>query len=173
MKETIEKANLTCNELLTVTTEVEAMLNSRPLAYINANDLGEALTPSHLILGYRVFFPEPSAPPAHDPDYNQTPEVLNTRMRYVKSMCHYLWGRWKTEYLQELREFHQKRRQQKNNGTTQIPISEGQIVTVFEKVAPKLLWKLGRIKWLISSVNEKIPSAVICVASKSGHSSTL
>ena len=148
--------------------------HSRPLTYINADDLGEPLTPSHLILGYRVLsLPDPSATPAHDPDYNQTPEVLNRRMRYVKSICHHFWGRWKTEYLQELREFHRKRRQQKDNGATGIPIWEGQIVTVYEKGAPRLLWKLGRIERLISSADEKVRSAVIRVASKSGHSSTL
>ena len=75
MKKTIGKANLTYDELLTVTTEVEAMLNLRLLTYINADDLGEPLTPSHLILDYQVLsLPDPFAPPPHDLDYNQTPK---------------------------------------------------------------------------------------------------
>ena len=92
MKKTIGRANLTYNELLTVTTEVEAVLNSIPLTYINADDLGETLNPSHLILGIRVLsLPDLSASSAHDLDYNQTPEVLNRRMRYDKSICHHFW----------------------------------------------------------------------------------
>ena len=48
LKKTIGKAKLTHDELLTVLTEVEAIINSRPLSYVSSEDLDEPLTPSHL-----------------------------------------------------------------------------------------------------------------------------
>lgn len=39
------------DELVTATTEVEAILNSRPLSYVSTEDLKEPLTPSHLMVG--------------------------------------------------------------------------------------------------------------------------
>ena len=52
LKKTIGKASLTYDELVTVVTEVEVVLNSSPLTYINADDLEEPLTLSHLMFGY-------------------------------------------------------------------------------------------------------------------------
>ena len=34
--------------------DVEAVLNSRPLTYIGSEDATEPLTPSHLLVGFRV-----------------------------------------------------------------------------------------------------------------------
>ena len=50
----IGRAHLTFDELITFVTEVEGVLNSRPLSYVAMDDLDSPLTPSHLLLGYRV-----------------------------------------------------------------------------------------------------------------------
>ena len=42
---TIGKSTLTYEELLTVITEVEAVLNSMPISYESTKDLDEPLTP--------------------------------------------------------------------------------------------------------------------------------
>ena len=54
LKKTLGRARLTYEELLTVLTEVECILNSRPLTYLYPDDLEEPLTPSHLISGRRL-----------------------------------------------------------------------------------------------------------------------
>ena len=42
-------------------TEVEMILNSRPLSYVSTEDLEEPLTPSHLLMGRRVLsLPDPA-----------------------------------------------------------------------------------------------------------------
>ena len=51
LKKTIGKVKLTCEELSTALTEVEAIINSRPLSYVSSDDLEEPLTPSHLVTG--------------------------------------------------------------------------------------------------------------------------
>ncbi|KAL9955946.1 hypothetical protein ACROYT_G037352 [Oculina patagonica] len=54
LRKVLGNAKLNANELLTVLTEVEATMNSRPLAY-EYDELGaEMLTPSHLIYGRRL-----------------------------------------------------------------------------------------------------------------------
>lgn len=42
------------DELSTVIVEVEAVLNSRPLTYIAAEEIEELLTPAHLVTGRRL-----------------------------------------------------------------------------------------------------------------------
>ena len=54
LRKAIGRAKLTYDELLTTITEVEMILNSRPLSYMANYDVEEPLTPSHLILGRRV-----------------------------------------------------------------------------------------------------------------------
>ena len=54
LRKVIGRHTLTYDELQTLTTEVEATLNSRPLSYISSDDLEEPLTPSHQITGHRV-----------------------------------------------------------------------------------------------------------------------
>ena len=55
LRETLESAKLTYEELNTHLIEVEGVLNSRPLTNL-FDEGGEPLTPSHLIMGRRVLY---------------------------------------------------------------------------------------------------------------------
>ena len=54
LRKMVGQASLTRDELLTAVTEIESIINSRPLSYISAGDTEEPLTPSHLLIGRRV-----------------------------------------------------------------------------------------------------------------------
>lgn len=54
LKKVIGRACFTLDELLTSVIEIEAIINSRPLSYIAAEDTEEPLTPSHLLIGRSV-----------------------------------------------------------------------------------------------------------------------
>ena len=54
LKKCVGRANLTYDELHTVVTEVEAVMESRPLTYLYPDDIEEPLTPSHLLCGKRL-----------------------------------------------------------------------------------------------------------------------
>ena len=61
IKKAVGKNCLSYDELLTLVTEVEAVLNSRPLTYVSSEEVREPLTPSHLMVGFRVMsLPDPS-----------------------------------------------------------------------------------------------------------------
>ena len=54
LKKMIERAKLSYDELVTAVIEVEAVINSRPLSYMVADDLEQSLTPAYLLVGQRL-----------------------------------------------------------------------------------------------------------------------
>ena len=71
LRKSIGRARLTYDELLIILTEVEMILNSRPLSYISSDDTEEPLTLSHLMMGRRVLnLTDPVYRDDGDEDYN-------------------------------------------------------------------------------------------------------
>ena len=100
LKKVLGNARLTYNELLTVLTEVEATLNSRPLTYDydNPNE-GEVFTHAHLLHGRRLLF-LPEQPREED---DETEISYRRRYKYVNETLQHFWKRWQREYLANLR----------------------------------------------------------------------
>ena len=169
LRKAIGKTALSYDELLTLVTEVEAVLNSRPLSYVSTEDLEEPLTPSHLLMGYRVLS-LPDSAPEDDPEWNPTTKQLSRRQRHLQTTLDKFWGRWRTEYLMELREFH---RNPKPNRGVCLPIKEGQVVTVYDEGHPRGLWRLGRVLEVIKSSDGRVRGARVNVQAKSGRLTTL
>ena len=89
-------ATLTDPQLLTLLTEAESIINSRPLTHLSedANDLG-ALTPNHILLGRHRNWA--SITNIEDCD-------LTSRKKYkqVLAIANVFWLRWRREYLPTL-----------------------------------------------------------------------
>ena len=51
LHKSLKNSQFNFEELTTVLVEVEAVINSRPLTYMSPDDIEEAFTPAHLILG--------------------------------------------------------------------------------------------------------------------------
>ena len=119
-------ARLSFDEMHTVIIEIEAILNSRPLTYIDVEDIDEALTPSHLMHGKRLLtLPDADLTLEEEDDRH----VLTRREAYlIRTLCHY-WRRWKGEYLLESREDHNLSVKKKNLPS----IQEGDIVIIHEE----------------------------------------
>ena len=162
LRKAIGRSCLTYDELLTLVTEVEAVLNSRPLTYVSSEDTEEPLTPSHLLVGYRILsLPDPLVP--DDADYSS--ETLTHRRRHLLKTLGNFWRRWKKEFLLELREFHRTRVQM---GTT-YNLKKGEIVTIYDEGHPRGLWRLGRIEDMIQSADGGTRGVIVGVTSKRGH----
>ena len=88
---------LTFEELTTISCQIEAFLNSRPLMPITSHNIDGffTLTPGHFL-----FLDSPRAYP-EDPAMPEEPRLLQ-RWEKCQSVTRHLWSRWNREYLHML-----------------------------------------------------------------------
>lgn len=132
LKRTVGNAKLTYEELSTVLTQIEACLNSRPLAPLTTdpNDF-TALTPGHFLVGNALL----SAP---DPDVLDEKLSILTRWQLVQRMFQAVATRWQTEYLTRLQ---QRPKWTKPTGNIKV----GDLVLVKDTNTSPSTWPLARI----------------------------
>ena len=98
LRKVVGQDNLFYDELSTVLIEIEAVINSRPLTYLSAEDLDEPLTPSHLLCGRRILtLPDGLAEDGNtDKEFVMSQPVLSKRLKYLNTKLNQFWNRWKT-----------------------------------------------------------------------------
>lgn len=132
LKRVLQETKLTYEELYTVLTQIESVLNSRPLYPLSSdpNDL-TPLTPSHLLIG---------RPLTTLPEMNLQPVPINrlSRVQFLQSLYQSFWKRWSTEYLSIL----QQRSKWKHPGQR---LQIGALVLIKQENLPPSQWILGRI----------------------------
>lgn len=158
---------------LTVITEIESIINSRPLSYLSAGDTEEPLTPSHLLTGRRVLSLPDNLTHMCEPDdedYDIGLTQLMKRMKHLSNTLNHFWRRWRSEYLVELRESH-KHFMGKSRGNPHISVDD--MVIVHDDSLPRSFWKLGRVRDLIVGRDGRTRGATVTVPSKEGRVTTL
>ena len=168
LKRILKNAKLSYEELLTVVTEVECVLDSRPLTYVSSEDIEEPLTPSHLMTGRRLL----SIPDEIAVDEEETSEVslLTRRQRYLLLLLSHFWNRWKREYVVELREHHRTKKGTFTGRSTQL----GDIVTVMEEgKSNRGTWKLGKVQDIHPGNDGLVRGATVEVISNKGKRTRL
>ena len=78
LKKVIGKALLNYNEMVTIVTEIEGLLNSRPLTYLNEENVSDLLTPNYLIYGRDINADQITS-------YNEIFEINGEEMRRTAS----------------------------------------------------------------------------------------
>ncbi|XP_049873592.1 uncharacterized protein LOC126373008 isoform X4 [Pectinophora gossypiella] len=133
VKRIVGNANLTFEELSTLFTQIEAILNSRPLTPLShdPNDLSP-LTPGHFLIG-RPLTSLPAPPGDNMKLKNRYILIENLRQRF--------WERWRHEYLSEMQ---QRTKGRLRNSNLQL----GDLVVFKEENLPPLKWRLGRAQKL-------------------------
>ncbi|XP_011858773.1 PREDICTED: uncharacterized protein LOC105556299, partial [Vollenhovia emeryi] len=93
LKRILGNALLTFEEFYTLTTEIEACLNSRPMSPMShdPSDLS-ALSPGHFLIGA----PLTSIP---EPDLSELASNRLTRYQLLAKLQQHFWKRWSREYL--------------------------------------------------------------------------
>ena len=127
----------------TVLSQVEAVLNSRPITPISndPNDF-EALTPGHFLV-------QRPLTAIAEPDLENVPE---NRLSFWQRAQHYLqllWRKWSTLYLSDLHN-RTKWTRQRNN------IAIGTMVLLIDERLPPLKWRLGRVIEIFSGPDNNI-----------------
>lgn len=137
---------LTYEELTTVLTEIEAILNSRPLTPMsdNPSDL-QPLTARHFLIGCPLT--------AINDDYVPDTTKLQQWAKLVQIKKEF-WNRWQKEYLCEL--------QFKNKWKVGHPnVKIGTMVTMKDSNLPPLHWKLGRIIEVFPDANGVVRKVLV------------
>ena len=129
---TVGKTTLDDFELMTVFSEIEAMVNNRPLtkASEDSNDM-TPLTPSILLqLG-----PTCTPPPV----VGSETDKYRRRWRYIQHLADEFWRRWRTEYLPSI--------QHRRKWIATSPNAHvGDLVLVMDQRTCRNDWPLGRIE---------------------------
>lgn len=122
---------LTYEEMVTVITQIEAVLNSRPLTPMSSDPSDyEALTPGHFLIG------EPLNA-IIEPDLSELKLGRLSRLQLIRRLQQTFWNRWSKEYLAQL--------QCRAKWTTHSDIKLGTLVLMAEENIPPQKWNMGRI----------------------------
>ncbi|XP_065894153.1 uncharacterized protein [Dysidea avara] len=157
LKKTLGRTHATLESLQTITVEVEAILNDRPLTYVSPDisDLSP-ITPSHLLHGRRIVkLPHTTVQEDEicDPNYMNGPEVRHRAKRQAIIIQHFE-NRWKSEYLTVLRETHRV------TGNNHQEVKAGDIVLVHDDAA-RINWRMAVIESVNKGADGMIRSANI------------
>lgn len=117
--------------LSTLMTEVEQIVNGRPLTHVSVEPTSnEALTPNHFLLGSSSNLPTMGT--FNDSD-------LRKRWRISQRLADMFWKRWVREVLPELRP---RRKWQKEER----PLQVGDLVLIVDPDSPRNVWPRGIVE---------------------------
>ncbi|KAL6735613.1 hypothetical protein Aduo_006035 [Ancylostoma duodenale] len=173
LKKTVQKAILTSKTLETLVTEIEGVLNSRPLTPIgNTNSAEEVriLRPIDLLQPHADVAPFIKSTNTKSSTYavsasTETKEYVNSWFQTATENLNTFWNVWQKEYLQALVEKHQQSKTYKFGAKT-CP-KEGQIVLVKQECTSRTEWPLAIILKLNKSKDGTVRSAKIRTSNKS------
>jgi len=151
LKRVVGDSLFTFEELNTLTTEIEGILNSRPISFISTdpNDL-LVLSPAHFLIGR----PITSLP---DIDLTLVPVNRLSTWQHITKVRQDFWKRWNLEYLNEL----QMRNKWNQDGPK---LSTNTIVLIKEKNLPCTQWAMGKIKEVFPGEDGIVRTAIVKTA---------
>ncbi|XP_026830319.1 uncharacterized protein LOC105279648 [Ooceraea biroi] len=132
LRRVVGNQTLTFEELTTLLYNVEACLNSRPIAPLSDSfDEVECLTPGHFLIGAPItIHPEPSLLALN--------EDRLSRWQRVRQLTERFWKLWAADYVNTLQQ-----RQKWRKSTPSL--KPGQMVLLRNPLLPPCKWELGRV----------------------------
>ncbi|XP_062715630.1 uncharacterized protein LOC134291645 [Aedes albopictus] len=129
-------------------TEIENIVNSRPLTFVSVEDPDDpVLTPNHLLLGSSSGL-KPAAP------LEDSGRALKRAWRASQAEANLFWRRWVRYYLPDL-----TRRSKWYNKVK--PISVNDVVVVVDPGLPRNCWPLGRIISVRTGKDQQVRVATV------------
>ena len=155
LKKILGRRFVSMETLQTIVTEIEAVLNDRPLTHVSSNlhDL-EPLTASHLLYGRKMTsLPYPEHYTDDDVTVVQSDQTtLTHRSRTQANIISQFWKRWRSEYLTALREYH------KTTGSREERIRVRDVVQIHDE-GPRSRWSLAVVEELITGNDGSVRAA--------------
>lgn len=132
LRRTVRETVLTYEELSTLLTQIEAMLNSRPLEPLSDDpeDIS-TLTPAHFLIG-KPLSTLPEAPVEH------TSLSPSARWQFIQKKMQQFWTQWSSHYLQRQQSI-SKWHHPAND------INVGSLVLITDERFPPSKWPLARV----------------------------
>lgn len=149
LRRVIGNAILTVEQMQTLLTQIEAVVNSRPIGAA-ADTQTNYLSPFHFLIGrpYTMIA---------ELDLSAIPENRLAYWQLIQSMFQGFWKRWHQEYLTSL---HQRNKWQKKEEN----IAVGNIVAVKDQNLPPAKWMLAKIIKVYSGEDNLVRSVELKTA---------
>ena len=152
LKKILGRQFVTMETLQTIVSEIEAVMNDRPLTHVSSNiDDLEPLTPSNVFYGRKM-----TSLPYHQ-------HYTDDEIMFVQSDQTTLTNRsrtqaniisWRSEYLTALREYH------KTTGSNEESIRVGDVVQIHDE-GPRIRWKLAVVQELMTGNDGSVHAAKV------------
>ncbi|GFU11728.1 uncharacterized protein TNCV_2611211 [Trichonephila clavipes] len=143
LKRAVGNLKMTLEEFLTIITQIEGILNSRPITPLpeDIDDL-EVLTPGHFLI---------RRPNTSISEPNLLDKTENTLSRWQKltKIVQHIWTKWSRDYLNNLQQ-RNKWQFHKDN------VKLNTVVLIKDDNLPVNKWSLGRITKLVSGTDGKV-----------------
>ena len=149
---------LSHDQLSTLLVEVEAVINSRPLTYVedDQDGISYTLSPSHLINGRRIT----QSPNGGHFEIISTNASLSKRAKHHRHLLQQFTSQWRRTYLLSLRETHA----QSSNIRKGAEIAVGDVVILKNDSTQRMFWKLAVVEELLSGKDGIVRAARVKVA---------
>ena len=148
-------------ELSTILTEIECVVNSRPITYVydDSDGVSYPLTPPHLINGRNLT----QLPQEGYTEVVSTYETLSKRAKYNRLLLGRFSRRWRQEYLLGLMECYKPK-----NNVKELIVNCGDVVLLKDEQSKRSFWKLCKVIELIVGADGSVRSAKIQVGGSKG-----
>lgn len=153
LRKILGKALLSYQELATIPTRIEAVINSRPLTTVS-DDIRDLtpITPAHLAIGRSLF----SLPDFVD-ELSANKSTTRQRYLYQQKLINHFWQRWRGEYLHQL----SVRKKWVNE---QPALKIGDVMLISEDKVSRGKWAMGRVERLFPGKDGLIRTVKISMA---------
>ena len=143
IKKVVSRARLLFEELNTIIIEIEGVLNTRPLTYINEDDYYESLMSNHLIYGRSL---------VHGSSRNNFKEYISAddcreAVKHYQKVFEHFRKCFVNEYLTALQERHYYHQQHNSSSSNKLQI--GDVVLLKDSNKNRLKWHKGKIVELL------------------------
>lgn len=154
LKKTLGTSYLSFEQLTTTLSEVEAILNSRPLTHVYTEPSEpDPLCPASFLTGKRLTsLPGLQRREIADVSCGHLRNMLSSRTQLLSNF----WKRWTSEYLNELQS------SKMHTGKTK-ELKSGDLVLLKESLQPRQLWKMGRVEKTFPGRDGKVRSCAVRV----------